>query len=398
MEVSSDVTSADTGGKTTLADNTNGGSSAMPSMTTQPSVCRDYLRNVCKRGVHCRYWHPSSDVSISGVVFCHDFQNAGCRRVGCRFIHCTREEEEQYRRTGQLPTAVFQTSYTDVPICKDYMKGECRRGTKCKYEHNVLSSSSSSLSTSANVDHADANKSDTSSFGCTGSAVKMRKTELTAEAEMELVPLSDYRAVEDENRVLRRDVDELRRTVGVLVAANELLLEQNSRYRASGPPPPVVSQVIAKQPGPVMASSSNVAHIAIDGGNGLVVAQQQQASAASLATLHPCVTATATLHPMITATARLHPIATATLHPVGTATLHQNVTATLHPVVTGPIVSASPVEQAPVSVAIGMPSHAIVPVTIAVAALPTARVASSITSASSSTYVTYPIMSNGTCI
>lgn len=389
MELSADVSSVDTSSKMTLSEST--------TSSTQPSVCRDYLRNVCKRGVHCRYWHPSSDVAISGVVFCHDFQNAGCRRIGCRFAHCTREEEELYRRTGQLPAAVLQTSYTDVPICKDYLKGECRRGAKCKYEHSAFSSTSGpSVADQMTADNSC--KAD-SSFGSTGSAVKMRKTELTAESEMELVPLSDYRAVEDENRVLRRDIDELRRTVGVLVAANELLLEQNSRYRASGPPPhvPVVSQVIQAKPAGqhVMsaAASSNVTHIAIDGSNGLVVARQQSASAAPVATLHPCVTATAALHPMMTATARLHPIATATLHPVGTATLHQNVTATLHPVVTGPIVSASPVgvEQTPVSVAIGMPSHAIVPVTIAVAALPTGQV----TSASSSTYVTYPIMSNG---
>jgi CCCH-type zinc finger len=283
-------------------------------------------------------------------------------------------------------TSAALTSYTDVPICKDYLKGECRRGMKCKYEH--LQEGAVSQSSTEIIDSGMPFSS--------GGAVKMRKTEFTIEAEMELVPLADYRAVEEENRVLRRDVDELRRTVGVLVAANELLLEQNARFRSSSAP--VVSQMIATPA--VMASSSTVAalsHIAIDGGSGLVVAQQP-ATAASVATLRPCVTATATLHPVMTATARLHPIATATLHPVGTATLHPSATATLHSVVTGSIVSASPVavDPSPGSVAIGMPSHAIVPVTIAVAALQTAPVPSSLTTSASSTYVTYPIMSNGT--
>lgn len=373
---------------TSLSQTRVKGENGDASVTT--SICRDYLRNVCKRGMHCRYWHPSSDVSVGSVVFCHDFQNAGCRRIGCRFVHCSREEEEQYHRTGQLPAAVCQTaaaltSYTDVPICKDYLKGECRRGMKCKYEHlqDGAASQPSSETTDAGLTFS------------SGGAVKMRKTEFTIETEMELVPLADYRAVEEENRVLRRDVDELRRTVGVLVAANELLLEQNARYRSSSAP--VVSQVIATPA--VMASSSTVAalsRIAIDGGSGLVVAQQP-ATAASVATLRPCVTATATLHPVMTATARLHPIATATLHPVGTATLHPSATATLHPVVTASIVSASPVAVDPsVSMAIGVPSHAIVPVTIAVAALPTAPVASSLKTSASSTYVTYPIMSNST--
>ena len=39
-------------------------------------------------------------------MFCHDHQNrnADCERgASCRFIHCTRQEEEEYRRTGYLP-------------------------------------------------------------------------------------------------------------------------------------------------------------------------------------------------------------------------------------------------------------------------------------------------------
>lgn len=379
--------STDTMKQSDYASNGVNGDSAYLSA----SVCRDYLRNVCKRGVHCRYWHPSSDLSANGIVFCHDFQNAGCRRSGCKFVHCSREEEDVYRRTGQLQATACQnttsalTSGVDVPICKDYLKGECRRGVKCKYEH--LNESGAALSTSDSLING-------SPFSA-GGAVKMRRTELTTEAEMELVPLADYRAVEEENRILRRDVDELRRTVGVLVAANELLLEHNVRFRSSSAP---VSQMIAAPT--VRASSSAVAaisHIAIDGSSGLVVAQQP-VSAAPVATLHPCVTATATLHPVMTATARLHPIATATLHPVGTATLHPSATATLHSVVTRSIVSAPaiPVDSSPGSVAIGVPSHAIVPVTFAMTALPKAPIASSLSTSASSTYVTYPIMSNGT--
>ena len=352
----------------------------------QSNVCRDFLRNVCKRGAHCRYWHPLSDVAVD-VVFCHDFQNAGCRRVDCRFVHCTREDEELYRRTGQLSTSVpagvtrsiAVTGSGDVPICKDFLKGECRRGVKCKFEH-VLEGSLGELGGESS----------------SASSVKIRKTE-PADGEVELVTLADYRAVEEENRCLRHDVDELRRTVSVLVATNEMLLEQNAKYRTSSASP-AASQMIATPA--VIASSSAVAalsHIAIEGGSGLVVAQQTPTAASvAVATLRPCVTATATLHPVMTATPRLHPVATATLHPVGAATLHQNSAATLHSVVPA---SAVAVDPSPGSVAIGVPSHAIVPVTITVAAVPTtpvAPIASSSQLQSASTYVTYPIMSNGT--
>jgi len=271
------------------------------------------------------------------------------------------------------------TGSADVPICKDFLKGECRRGVKCKFEH---------LHEGLIGEPGD----DTPST----SSVKIRKTE-PADGDVELVTLADYRAVEEENRALRHDVDELRRTVSVLVATNEMLLEQNAKYRSSAASP-AASQVIAAPA--VIASSSAVAalsHIAIEGRGGLVVAQQTPTAASvAVATLRPCVTATATLHPVMTATPRLHPIVTATLHPVGAAALHQTSAATLHSVVPA---SAVAVDPSPGSVAIGVPSHAIVPVTITVAAVPTtpvAPIASSSQLQSASTYVTYPIMSNGT--
>ena len=297
---------------------------------------------------------------------------------------------DRYRRTGQLPTSVTVSAATgprsgtltgsgDVPICKDFLKGECRRGLKCKFEH-LHEGLASELGTES----------------VTTSSVKIRKTE-PADGEVELVTLADYRAVEEENHALRHDVDELRRTVSVLVATNEMLLEQNAKYRSSAASA-AASQMIAAPA--VIASSSAVAalsHIAIEGGSGLVVAQQTPTAASvAVATLRPCVTATATLHPVMTATPRLHPIATATLHPVGAATLHQNSAATLHSVVPA---SAVAVDPSPGSVAIGVPSHAIVPVTITVAAVPTtpvAPIAASSQLQSASTYVTYPIMSNGT--
>ncbi|KAI1891102.1 hypothetical protein AGOR_G00160490 [Albula goreensis] len=118
-------------------------------------ICRDFLRNVCKRGKRCRFRHPDfNEVPDLGVqknefIFCHDHQNKECARVNCRFVHGSKEDEDYYKKTGELPlrlrgkvAAGMGLSPTDlplsrgeVPICRDFLKGECQRGNKCKFRH-----------------------------------------------------------------------------------------------------------------------------------------------------------------------------------------------------------------------------------------------------------------------
>ena len=125
-------------------------------------VCRDYLRNVCRRGPNCRYRHPddteAADLgkNIFEVVFCHDYQNRECRRNNCRFIHATKDEEQIYRSGGELAPHLMEkikakiqslppeSAYLNqlmitpdtIPICKDFLKGDCRRGgNRCKFRH-----------------------------------------------------------------------------------------------------------------------------------------------------------------------------------------------------------------------------------------------------------------------
>lgn len=105
------------------------------------TVCRDYLRNVCRRGDRCRFLHPADptsarrDVIIASssashfyrpLVFCHDFQNAtGCRRgSSCRFAHCSRDEEALYRRTGILPSHVQRKLALELAVTKSLLRGE----------------------------------------------------------------------------------------------------------------------------------------------------------------------------------------------------------------------------------------------------------------------------------
>ncbi|CAL8086849.1 unnamed protein product [Calicophoron daubneyi] len=122
-----------------------------------PSICRDYLRNVCKRGGRCKFKHPSQEdcekIRRSERIFCHDFQNSTCRRPACKFLHYSREDEEIFRLTGYLPNesehpgegARFQPVEEKPPICKDHLNGVCTRGSSCKYRHVSVASEKRAL-------------------------------------------------------------------------------------------------------------------------------------------------------------------------------------------------------------------------------------------------------------
>ncbi|XP_017271184.1 zinc finger CCCH domain-containing protein 10 [Kryptolebias marmoratus] len=133
--------------------NSSGGGQSMG--LALDGVCRDFIRNVCKRGKRCRFRHPDfNEVPDLGVqknefIFCHDYQNKECMRSNCRFVHGSKEDEDYYKKTGELPPRLrgkvaarlglspmdLPLSRGEVPICRDFLKGECLRGNKCKFRH-----------------------------------------------------------------------------------------------------------------------------------------------------------------------------------------------------------------------------------------------------------------------
>uniref|UniRef100_A0A1A8RLC6 Zinc finger CCCH domain-containing protein 10 n=1 Tax=Nothobranchius rachovii TaxID=451742 RepID=A0A1A8RLC6_9TELE len=133
----------------------NGGGGGQGAGLALDGVCRDFIRNVCKRGKRCRFRHPDfNEVPDLGVqknefIFCHDYQNKDCMRSNCRFVHGTKEDEDYYKKTGALPPRLrgkvaarmglspmdLPLSREEVPICRDFLKGECLRGNKCKFRH-----------------------------------------------------------------------------------------------------------------------------------------------------------------------------------------------------------------------------------------------------------------------
>uniref|UniRef100_A0A8C5PCG2 Zinc finger CCCH domain-containing protein 10 n=1 Tax=Leptobrachium leishanense TaxID=445787 RepID=A0A8C5PCG2_9ANUR len=258
------------------ANGAGSNSSGEDSGATVDFVCRDYLRNVCKRGKRCRFKHPDSgDVSDLGVqknefVFCHDFQNKECVRLNCRFIHGTKDDEEHYKKTGELPPRLRQKvaaglglSPTDlpnkgeIPICRDFLKGDCQRGDRCKFQHlqreyeyqyeypcdmrsGAMNTGVATGSMSATTPRPyeqygsyegvqDTDYYSYYRYGFEDPAMKRRRVGYDGYYTASPV---EYRLLEEENVMLRRRVEDLKKQVSVLAATNEVLLDQNAQFRS----------------------------------------------------------------------------------------------------------------------------------------------------------------------
>ncbi|XP_043245649.1 zinc finger CCCH domain-containing protein 10-like [Amphibalanus amphitrite] len=238
-------------------------SSGADSAVDDQLVCRDFLRNVCRRGRRCKFPHPEEEVVAPPparpelVTFCHDYQNGQCARPSCRFVHCERGDEELFRRTGHLPSHVLEAAVMrgadirvgrhEVPVCKDFARGECSRGVKCKYRHltvseleqlcsgGSVSSSGSRPASSGSPDSGDceppeAKRRHFDDYSRRGVVVRdYRQTPLSQEPNPHSI--IDYRLIEDENRILQRRVQELQKQVDDLTTTNEFLLDQNAQMR-----------------------------------------------------------------------------------------------------------------------------------------------------------------------
>ncbi|MFH4978640.1 hypothetical protein AB6A40_005349 [Gnathostoma spinigerum] len=114
-------------------------------------VCRDFLKNICNRGSRCKFYHPEniernrdSSSRNSEFNFCIDFQNRGCQRENCRFVHAPRDDVDRYKMTGEvtlnLARAIAAVHNGDtingIPFCKEFQTGSCSRGAqRCRYWH-----------------------------------------------------------------------------------------------------------------------------------------------------------------------------------------------------------------------------------------------------------------------
>ena len=200
-------------------------------------VCRDFMRNVCSRGSRCKYRHPditSGDKTDPpprrDLTFCHDYQNNGCTRPSCKFLHCSRDEEEYFHRSGLLPTRLnhsrSSSQKSDLPLCRDFIKGECNRGSKCRYRH---------MSDSDRRDRSPEDDRRRERSGGYEHAVEYKRRRLDDDYDDRFPPRQSlsFSLLEDENKMLKRKIEEMKKQVSDLQAINEVLLEQNARFRVS---------------------------------------------------------------------------------------------------------------------------------------------------------------------
>merc|ERR1712004_109362 len=238
------------------AETSQEGSSNLESSTNatngdKESICRDFMRNVCTRGKRCKYAHPESKGETNNaatllqdsIVFCHDFQNRNdcSRRHNCRFIHCRKEEEEEFKRSGYLPPHVRDQAinkgvapdlpalYGVRPICKDFLKGECRRGRLCRFRHLSPRQYDMEMSgyeyESYHQDYGYDRMGYEPPLGPPGPAQPHS--------------MADLDMLQQENMLLKSRVEELKKQVQELTTTNNFLLEQNASLRLSvkGPQP-----------------------------------------------------------------------------------------------------------------------------------------------------------------
>jgi len=212
----------------------------------------------------------------------------------CKFIHGTRQDEEHYKVTGELPKPIHppasnkgnfpdSTNETDIPLCKDYLKGECLRGKKCKFRH-FEHARSDMKNRHERPDNHDTPEAKRRHFGVTdycshhsshqfecGSTLRENSTVnqchynqlANSSPPSHLSLLKGSKQVElsilhEENLLLRRKIEDLKKQVSDLMATNEFLLDQNAHMRIQGKLPTVSTVATVTIPTVTIANSVTV--------------------------------------------------------------------------------------------------------------------------------------------
>lgn len=231
-----------------------------------------------------------------GLVFCHDFQNTICSRINCKFVHGSRQDEDYYKLTGELPKNIpefFTVKVTpesvgegEVPLCKDFLKRECQRGKKCKFLHIAETRVQQNRTEDYDIPEAKRRHQENLDAG-TFQTITSRQVEYGLRGERLSTSSSttqcsyckqnsfntkihsycthtngsnplELGVLYEENLLLRKKVEELKKQVSDLMATNEFLLEQNAHFRIQGKFSTATSVATVTLPAVTLASSVTV--------------------------------------------------------------------------------------------------------------------------------------------
>ncbi|XP_030754851.1 zinc finger CCCH domain-containing protein 10-like [Sitophilus oryzae] len=246
----------------------------------EDSVCRDFVRGICDRQF-CKYKHENE---IRPLNFCYDFQNNICPRPHCKFIHCSPDEVEEYKRSGEMSNQILAEATRKSqlpgtpPVCNQFKKGICRRA-HCKFRHITKEQEEKEIMDLIhnNVQRKKGNTIQESQFYSSGgflsrrngidfseysesglplakrrfiAAEEMLNRELQLEADRIRPVFKGYFAgtpppgvldrvdarnliLEEENNLLHKEIAQLKKQVQDLTATNEFLLDQNANLRVT---------------------------------------------------------------------------------------------------------------------------------------------------------------------
>ncbi|CAH1117999.1 unnamed protein product [Phaedon cochleariae] len=252
------------------------------------NMCRDYVRGQCDR-TFCKFKHDNEPRLLN---FCHDFQNHVCPRPHCKFIHCSADDADEYKRTGQMSCQILTeaTKKNQMPgalnICNQFRKGQCRR-SNCKYRHITKEQEEAEVMELIQnlpqkqvpvVLNSNVNEGQIITLGSLNNVIRrsgvnfeeyqdeglplLKRRFITAQ-EHEILPCEiiepsqarpvfkgyfagnppspiwnriDARSImlEEENNILHKEIVQLKKQVSDLTATNEFLLDQNATLRLSG--------------------------------------------------------------------------------------------------------------------------------------------------------------------
>ncbi|XP_063722137.1 uncharacterized protein LOC134848555 isoform X2 [Symsagittifera roscoffensis] len=85
--------------------NSTGGTLARDPTWLQVEVCREFLRQSCKRdNTECKYAHPSSNVDIQNgkVTVCFDAFKDRCTRTSCKYFHAPAQMKADLEMRGKM--------------------------------------------------------------------------------------------------------------------------------------------------------------------------------------------------------------------------------------------------------------------------------------------------------